>query len=136
MPQSLVGEAAPSCPLYGRPPTAQKFKRLTRVAAIFPNEASLLRVAKALLRRIQRHIHFRLPNASMRRELFAHHLPNPERVQADYAVLAELSPPFPFGRSFFIASQRREGREQAEAQRPLRSAIGCHGSAKCVRRPM
>lgn len=27
----------------------------------------------------------------MRRELFAHHLPNPDRVQADYAVLAELS---------------------------------------------
>jgi SpoVK/Ycf46/Vps4 family AAA+-type ATPase len=45
----------------------------------------------ALLRRIQRHIHFRLPNASMRRELFAHHLPNPDRVQADYEVLAELS---------------------------------------------
>jgi ATP-dependent 26S proteasome regulatory subunit len=39
----------------------------------------------------QRHIHFRLPNASMRRELFALHLPNPDRVQADYAVLAELS---------------------------------------------
>ena len=31
------------------------------------------------------------PNASMRRELFALHLPNPERVRADYAVLAELS---------------------------------------------
>jgi SpoVK/Ycf46/Vps4 family AAA+-type ATPase len=45
----------------------------------------------ALLRRIQRHIHFRLPNASMRRELFALHLPNPDRVRADYAVLAELS---------------------------------------------
>lgn len=45
----------------------------------------------ALLRRIQRHIKFRLPNASMRRELFAHHLPNPDRVTADYAVLAELS---------------------------------------------
>jgi hypothetical protein len=27
----------------------------------------------------------------MRRELFALHLPNPERVKADYAVLAELS---------------------------------------------
>jgi len=27
----------------------------------------------------------------MRRELFALHLPNPERVTADYAVLAELS---------------------------------------------
>jgi ATP-dependent 26S proteasome regulatory subunit len=45
----------------------------------------------ALLRRIQRHIKFRLPNASMRRELFALHLPNPKRVQADYAALAELS---------------------------------------------
>jgi ATP-dependent 26S proteasome regulatory subunit len=45
----------------------------------------------ALLRRIQRHIHFRLPNASMRRELFALHLPNPDRVTADYAALAELS---------------------------------------------
>ena len=45
----------------------------------------------ALLRRIQRHIHFRLPNASMRRELFALHLPNSERVTADYAALAELS---------------------------------------------
>ncbi len=45
----------------------------------------------ALLRRIQRHIHFRLPNASMRRELFAHHLPNPDRVKDDYAVLAGLS---------------------------------------------
>jgi ATP-dependent 26S proteasome regulatory subunit len=45
----------------------------------------------ALLRRIQRHIKFRIPDASMRRELFALHLPNPDRVQADYAVLAELS---------------------------------------------
>jgi SpoVK/Ycf46/Vps4 family AAA+-type ATPase len=45
----------------------------------------------ALLRRIQRHIKFRLPDAAMRRELFALHLPNPDRVQADYAVLAELS---------------------------------------------
>jgi hypothetical protein len=27
----------------------------------------------------------------MHRELFTLHLPNPERVQADYAVLAELS---------------------------------------------
>ena len=45
----------------------------------------------ALLRRIQRQIHFRLPNASIRRELFALHLPNPERVTADYAILASLS---------------------------------------------
>ncbi len=27
----------------------------------------------------------------MRRELFALHLPNPDRVRADYAILAELS---------------------------------------------
>ena len=39
----------------------------------------------------ERHIKFRNPDASMRRELFALHLPNPDRVQADYAVLAELS---------------------------------------------
>jgi SpoVK/Ycf46/Vps4 family AAA+-type ATPase len=45
----------------------------------------------ALLRRIQRHIKFRLPEASMRRELFALHIPNPDRVQADYAVLAAIS---------------------------------------------
>jgi SpoVK/Ycf46/Vps4 family AAA+-type ATPase len=45
----------------------------------------------ALLRRIQRHIKFRLPDASMRRELFALHLPNPDRVTADYAVIAALS---------------------------------------------
>ncbi|MFN0076612.1 MAG: ATP-binding protein [Prosthecobacter sp.] len=45
----------------------------------------------ALLRRIQRHIKFRLPDASMRRELFALHLPNPDRVKADYATLAALS---------------------------------------------
>jgi SpoVK/Ycf46/Vps4 family AAA+-type ATPase len=36
---------------------------------------------------LQRHIKFRIPYASMRRELFALHLPNPERVRADYAVL-------------------------------------------------
>ncbi len=45
----------------------------------------------ALLRRIQRHIKFRVPDASMRRELFALHLPNPDRVTGDYAVLAALS---------------------------------------------
>ena len=33
----------------------------------------------------------RLTDASMRRELFALHLPNPDRVQADYADLAALS---------------------------------------------
>ena len=45
----------------------------------------------ALLRRIQRHIKFRLPDEAMRRELFALHLPNPSRVEADFAVLAGLS---------------------------------------------
>jgi SpoVK/Ycf46/Vps4 family AAA+-type ATPase len=45
----------------------------------------------ALLRRIQRHIKFRLPDASMRRELFALHLPNHSRIDADFAVLAGLS---------------------------------------------
>jgi len=45
----------------------------------------------ALLRRIQRHIKFRLPDEAMRRELFALHLPNHGRVQADFAVLARLS---------------------------------------------
>jgi SpoVK/Ycf46/Vps4 family AAA+-type ATPase len=42
----------------------------------------------ALLRRIQRHIRFRLPDAAMRRELFAMHLPNLDRVQADLAAVA------------------------------------------------
>ena len=42
----------------------------------------------ALLRRVQRHIQFRLPNLSMRRELFALHLPNPERVKANLRTLA------------------------------------------------
>jgi ATP-dependent 26S proteasome regulatory subunit len=45
----------------------------------------------ALLRRIQRHIKFRVPDVSMRRELFALHRVNAERVQADHTVLAELS---------------------------------------------
>jgi len=35
------------------------------------------------------HIHFRLPNPSMRRELFAPHLPNPARVKADDTILAD-----------------------------------------------
>ncbi|MGB3121235.1 MAG: hypothetical protein WBE58_20600 [Verrucomicrobiales bacterium] len=39
----------------------------------------------------QRHIQFRLPNASMRRELLALHLTNPERVKADLRSLAEQS---------------------------------------------
>jgi ATP-dependent 26S proteasome regulatory subunit len=45
----------------------------------------------ALLRRIQRHIKFKLPDASMRRELFALHLPNHSRIEADFAILAGLS---------------------------------------------
>jgi len=45
----------------------------------------------ALLRRIQKHIKFRLPDESMRRELFALHLPNHSRIEADFAVLAGLS---------------------------------------------
>ena len=45
----------------------------------------------ALLRRVQRHIEFRLPDASMRRELLALHLPNPERVKANLRNLAEQS---------------------------------------------
>jgi hypothetical protein len=39
----------------------------------------------------QPHLPFRLPGASTRRELFALHRVNPERVQADHTVLAELS---------------------------------------------
>jgi len=46
---------------------------------------------EALLRRVQRHIQFRLPNLSMRRELFALHLPNPERVKANLRSLAQQS---------------------------------------------
>jgi AAA+ superfamily predicted ATPase len=45
----------------------------------------------ALLRRVQRHIQFRLPDAPMRRELFALDLPNPERVKANLRSLAEQS---------------------------------------------
>jgi ATP-dependent 26S proteasome regulatory subunit len=43
---------------------------------------------EALLRRVQRDIQFRLPNLSMRRELFALHRPNPERVKANLRTLA------------------------------------------------
>jgi hypothetical protein len=38
-----------------------------------------------------RHIHFHLSNASIQRELFGHHLPNPDQAQANYAILMELS---------------------------------------------
>ncbi len=40
---------------------------------------------------MERHIQFRLPDASMRRELLALHLPNPERVKANLRSLAEQS---------------------------------------------
>lgn len=36
-------------------------------------------------------IQFHLLNAAMRRELLSLHLPNPDRVTADYAFLAGLS---------------------------------------------
>jgi SpoVK/Ycf46/Vps4 family AAA+-type ATPase len=45
----------------------------------------------ALLRRIQRHIPFKLPDEAMRRELFALHLPNHSRIEANFEVLAGLS---------------------------------------------
>ena len=45
----------------------------------------------ALLRRIQRHIRFKLPDAAMRRELFALHLPNLTRVEGDLGALAAAS---------------------------------------------
>ena len=50
-------------------------------------------ICQAIKLGIQRHIHFCLPNAnaSMHNELFALHFPNPERMWADYEVLAELS---------------------------------------------
>jgi hypothetical protein len=40
---------------------------------------------------ISAELEFSVSNASMRRELFSLHLPNPDRVTADYAVLAGLS---------------------------------------------
>jgi ATP-dependent 26S proteasome regulatory subunit len=45
----------------------------------------------ALLRRISRHIKFRLPDKAMRRRLFELHLPNRERVLADLNILATES---------------------------------------------
>lgn len=46
---------------------------------------------EALLRRISRHIEFKLPNRAMRRKLFELHLPNLERVEADLDVVAQAS---------------------------------------------
>jgi hypothetical protein len=40
---------------------------------------------------VERRRRVTVSDASMRRELFALHLPNPDRVKADYAVLATLS---------------------------------------------
>ena len=45
----------------------------------------------ALLRRISRHIKFRLPDQTMRKRLFDLHLPNRERVDADLNILAAKS---------------------------------------------
>lgn len=42
----------------------------------------------AILRRITRHVEFRLPNQKQRVELFRSHLPKLERVDADLAVVA------------------------------------------------
>jgi len=51
----------------------------------------------ALLRRIQRHIHFKMPDEAMRREIFALHLPNHGRVEANFEILAGLSRGFSGG---------------------------------------
>ena len=47
----------------------------------------------ALLRRIQRHIKFEMPDESMRKAIFALHLPDgsPSRVKADLSELAAVS---------------------------------------------
>lgn len=45
----------------------------------------------AILRRIQRHIKFDLPNAEMRLELLRMHLPNLDRVDADLPAVADNS---------------------------------------------
>lgn len=45
----------------------------------------------AVLRRVQRHINFKLPDEAMRRELFAIHLPNHGRVEASFEILAAAS---------------------------------------------
>jgi ATP-dependent 26S proteasome regulatory subunit len=42
----------------------------------------------ALLRRINRHIEFKLPNQAMRRKILELHLPNLQRVFADLDVIA------------------------------------------------
>lgn len=42
----------------------------------------------AMLRRIARHIKFKLPNRDMRKRLFSYHLPNLERVSADLDIVA------------------------------------------------
>lgn len=46
---------------------------------------------EALLRRISKHVEFKLPNRAMRRKLFELHLPNMDRVEADLDVVAKAS---------------------------------------------
>ncbi len=46
---------------------------------------------EALLRRIARHIEFKLPDRAMRRKLFEAHLPRRDRVTADLDALAKAS---------------------------------------------
>ena len=46
---------------------------------------------EAMLRRIARHVEFRLPDESMRQRLFRMHLPNPERTPSDLSAVARSS---------------------------------------------
>jgi SpoVK/Ycf46/Vps4 family AAA+-type ATPase len=84
-----TGESCSTSINQNRNTLMQEFDRFDGVVIVTTNLFE--NYDPALLRRIQRHIKFRLPDASMRRELFALHLPNHERVQADFAVLAGLS---------------------------------------------
>jgi SpoVK/Ycf46/Vps4 family AAA+-type ATPase len=46
---------------------------------------------EAMLRRIARHVEFKLPDESMRQRLFRLHLPNPERTPADLTSVARAA---------------------------------------------
>jgi SpoVK/Ycf46/Vps4 family AAA+-type ATPase len=46
---------------------------------------------EAILRRVARHVEFRLPGPKMRQRLFEMHLPNPERVTANLQAIAEAA---------------------------------------------
>jgi SpoVK/Ycf46/Vps4 family AAA+-type ATPase len=46
---------------------------------------------EAMLRRIARHVEFKLPDESMRKRLFRMHLPNPERTPSDLSDVARAS---------------------------------------------